>query len=276
MTALEDWSAALAPWAIPEPILEAAPESPYGFPPELFARRAEDAAAQTEITPTTREALEALPPGGHVLDVGVGGGATSLPLAGRAGRITGVDGSPELLASFRNAAASAGVESVEVLGTWPEVAGQVPTADVVVCGHVLYNVRDPEPFVRELEAHASRRVVVELTDRHPLAWMHDLWVTFHGLPRPEGPTVADCEAWLRELGIDASREARPQRGVGWFDRREDAVALVRKRLCLMADRDAEIERSLGDRLVEHDGRWSAGPPSGEVVTLWWDRPAAAS
>ena len=36
-------------------------------------------------TPTTRRALEALPEGGSVLDVGVGGGATSLPLAGRAG-----------------------------------------------------------------------------------------------------------------------------------------------------------------------------------------------
>ncbi|MEO8476119.1 MAG: methyltransferase domain-containing protein [Actinomycetota bacterium] len=275
MTALEDWSAALRAWAIPESILAAAPESPYGFPSELFARRAEDAAAQTEVTPTTREALEALPLGGDVLDVGVGGGATSIPLAVRAGRIAGVDESPLLLASFRDAAATAGVESVGVLGTWPEVAGRVPIADIVVCGHVLYNVRDPELFVRELEAHASRRVVLELTDRHPLAWMHDLWETFHGLPRPEGPTVADCEAWLRELGIDASREARPQRGVGWFDRREDAVALVRRRLCLAAGRDGEIERALGDRLVEHDGRWSAGPPSGEVVTLWWDLPAAA-
>ena len=44
VTALEDWSTALRAWTIPQAILEAAPESPFGFPPELFARRAASAA----------------------------------------------------------------------------------------------------------------------------------------------------------------------------------------------------------------------------------------
>ncbi len=45
MTAAERWAEALAGWAIPEPILAAAPESPWGFPSDLFARRADAAAA---------------------------------------------------------------------------------------------------------------------------------------------------------------------------------------------------------------------------------------
>lgn len=272
MTALQDWGAALRAWTIPQAILEAAPESPYGFPPELFARRAEAAASQTE-TPTTRAALEVLPDQGQVLDVGVGGGATSIPLAGRAGKIVGVDGSAELLTSFRNAAADAGVRSETALGTWPESADAVAPADVVVCGHVLYNVWDLAPFVRALDDHARRRVVLELTDRHPWAWMHDLWRTFHGLARPEGPTADDCVAALGELGIEPARDQRPQEGAGWFERREDAVALMRRRLCLPAERDPDVAAALGDRLVDHDGLWSAGPPEGVVVTLWWDRTA---
>jgi precorrin-6B methylase 2 len=274
MSALEDWSTSLRAWTIPEAILEAAPESPFGFPPQLFARRAVAAAMRSEMTPTTRTALEALAEGGEVLDVGVGGGATSIPLAGRAGSITGVDGSAELLSAFRGAAADAGVRSTTVLGTWPEVADEVPAADVAVCGHVLYNVWALEPFVRAIESHARRRVVLELSDRHPLAWMHDLWETFHGLTRPEGPTVDDCVAALKELGIRPSRDQRPQEGAGWFERRDDAVALIRRRLCLPADRDPEVMSALGDRLSEHDGMWSAGPPDGAVVTLWWEPTAA--
>ena len=274
MTALEDWSTALRAWTIPQAILEAAPESPYGFPPELFARRAVTAADRAEVTPTTRVALEALHEGGEVLDVGVGGGATSIPLAGRAGLIVGVDGSAELLTSFRSSAAEAGVRSEIVLGTWPEVADEVRPVDVAVCGHVLYNVWELAPFVEALDRRARTRVVLELTDRHPLAWMHDLWETFHNLTRPQGPTAHDCEGALGELGIAPSRDERVQVGAGWFDRRDDAVALIRRRLCLPGERDPEVAAALGDRLVKHDGLWSAGPPSGTVVTLWWDRTAS--
>lgn len=274
MTALEDWSTALRAWTIPQAILEAAPESPYGFPPELFARRAVTAADRSEVTPTTRVALEALHEGGEVLDVGVGGGATSIPLAGRAGLIVGVDGSAELLTSFRSSAAEAGVRSEIVLGTWPEVADEVRPVDVAVCGHVLYNVWELAPFVEALDRRARTRVVLELTDRHPLAWMHDLWETFHRLTRPQGPTAHDCEGALGELGIAPSRDERVQVGAGWFDRRDDAVALIRRRLCLPGERDPEVAAALGDRLVKHDGLWSAGPPSGTVVTLWWDRTAS--
>ena len=68
--AAERWQAELAGWAIPDEILAQAPESPWGFPPELFA-----APPDPIDTPSRDRALEALPPGGSVLDVGCGGGA---------------------------------------------------------------------------------------------------------------------------------------------------------------------------------------------------------
>ncbi len=270
--ALERWGEQLREWAIPEDILAAAPESPYGFPTEPFRSRAETARDRPP-TATTVRALEALPQGGNVLDVGVGAGSTSIPLAGRASRITGVDGSEGMLEAFREVAEAHAARVDTVLGVWPDVAGNVEAADVVVCGHVLYNVQDLGPFVLALTNHARRLTVVELTGSHPLAWMNDLWMRFHGLERPSGPTADDAEAAVRELGLDPGRESRivesrtqPASG---FARRADAIALVRRRLCLGADRDEKLARALGDRLAERDGLWSAGPERQTLVTMWW-------
>lgn len=272
MTALERWGEDLRAWAIPEPILAAAPEPPYGFPTEAFRRRAEAAGTQP-ATPTTERALEALPEGGIVLDVGVGAGSTSLPLAERAGRVTGVDTSQELLDAFREVASSSSVRIDVVAGSWPDAALRVGAADVVVCGHVVYNVQDLGPFLTALTDHARARVVIELTGSHPWAWMNDLWLRFHGLARPSGPTADGAEASLRELGIDPGRadrvDAGTRSGVG-FAERGDAVALVRRRLCLPPERDDEVAQALGDRLRRDAGAWSAGPREQQIVTLWWD------
>ena len=274
MNALDRWAEDLRGWGIPEEILAHAPESPWGFPPELMRRRISVALAERP-TPSIRRAREALPRGGTVLDVGVGAGAASLPLAATAAEITGVDSSEEMLAAFRDAAVRLGVRTRSVCGLWPDVASEVAPADVVVCHHVLYNVQDLASFVRALHGHARRRVVLEITDRHPLAWMSGLWLRFHGLHRPTGPSADDAAEALAELGLEVRLERitlRPRSG--GFERREDAVSLVRRRLCLPAERDDEVAEALGDLLVESDGLWSAGPVEHTLVTLWWDADGA--
>jgi SAM-dependent methyltransferase len=268
-----EWANALERWAIPEGILAQAPEPPWGFPTELFRRRAEDAARRgaEDATPTTLRAVEALDEGGSVLDVGVGSGATSLPLASRAGRIVGVDQDRGMLAAFVEAAGAAGVESAAIEGRWPDVAAAAPVCTLALSGHVLYNVPDLAAFAVALDAHATRRVVLELTERHPLSWMRGLWGRFWDLQRPDGPSASDAASVLAADDYPVRRDERidAERG-GGFARREDAVALVRRRLCLPADRDGEVADALGGLLREHDGLWSVGPAEVAVVTLWWD------
>lgn len=268
-TAADRWGQALGAWAIPQDILDRAPQSPWHFPPALFARAAERALGEEEATPSRRRATEALPNGGTVLDVGVGVGAASLPLAPPASRVIGVDPSAGMLAAFAEEAERRGVRHVEVSGTWPDVADRVDVADVVVCHHVLYNVADLVPFAAALTDHARIRVVVEVTARHPQTNLNPLWKALHGIDRPSSPTAHDARAVLVEMGLDVGVEVF-ERGLhrDHADHRE-MVAFTRRRLCVGPERDGEIEALLGPA--------SAQPPR-RLVTLWWhgDAPAEAT
>ncbi len=257
-SAAERWRDELSAWAIPPEILDRAPESPWGFPVELFR-----AAPDPADTPSRDRALEALPPGGSVLDVGCGGGAAGLALVPPAALVVGVDEGADLLAEFARSADERGVGHRQHRGTWPDVAAEVDHADVVVCHHVFYNVPDLPPFATALTDHARRRVVVELTARHPLADTAPLWRHFHGLDRPSGPTADLAVEVLAEAGIAArvQRWQRPSRIVS----REVYVRLNRRRLCLPADREPEVDAVMGPTDRPRD-----------VVTLSWDVSTAGS
>jgi SAM-dependent methyltransferase len=267
-SAAHRWREDLQSWAIPRDILEKAPESPYHFPVQLFASRADAAAGQ--LTFSNQRALEALPDDGVVLDVGCGGGAASLPLARRASRLIGVDGSPDMLKEFLRRARE--VEATAIEGTWPDVANTTPRADVVVCHHVAFNAPDLETFGLRLADHARHRVVMELTVTHPLAPTNELWLRFHGVIRPERPTADDAESVLREAGLQVHRQDWNAPRPGGFASPQDLVASVRRQLCLPSDRDPEIEEAIRHRIVERDGLF--GFPDRPVATLWWDGTAA--
>jgi len=258
--AAERWRLALGEWGIPQDILDKAPRSPWHYPPKLFAQRAEQA-LEEEARPSRQKALEALPAGGTVLDVGVGGGAASLPLVPPAGLVIGVDSGAGMLEVFAEAAERRGVAHEEVEGDWPAVAGVVPPADVVVCNHVFYNVADLVPFATALTDHARHRVVVELSGDHPTSNLNPLWRALHGLERPTAPLAEDAAAVLTEMGLDVGFEEFERPWHGRDDDRAELVAMLRCRLCVGPERDAEIESFL-DTVIE--------APMRRLVTLWWD------
>jgi SAM-dependent methyltransferase len=203
--------------------------------------------------------LDALGAGGSVLDIGCGGGAAGLALVPPATCLIGVDASPEMLANFSAATEHLDVASQAVLGRWPEVAGQAGLADVVVCHHVVYNVAALVPFVAALTDHARRAVVVELTESHPQSSLNPLWERFWGLSRPEQPTAQLFVEVVRELGPQpvVSRWERPVEKASAAS--ADYVAFVRRRLCLSADRDAEVAAALA----------SDPMPTARMVTVSW-------
>lgn len=264
--AAERWAEALASWAIPDEILAKAPEPPWHFPVSLFARRGE--AAGSELTFSNVQALEALPEGGTVLDVGCGGGAASLPLATRASRLVGVDTSGGMLEAFLKNARAAGVQAEAIEGSWPDAGPRTPVADVVVCHHVIYNASDLGAFALGLTDHARVRVVAELTRNHPTSDLSPLWLRFHGLVRPSGPTSDDAEAVLRELGLRPQREDWTASRPGSYESMQEMVAHVRRLVCLRADRDPEIEDAIAHRIVQRGGRF--GFVDRPVTTLWWE------
>src|SRR5687767_7268390 len=168
------WRELLRRSAVPQEIIDASPEPDATLEPERFRWRPEEDATQP-VRPSRRRALEALPEGGTVLDVGVGGGASSLGLAPKPGLIVGVDPLEGMLESFRISAAEAGVAAKTVLGTWPEVADQVEPADVAVCHHAIYRVAELEDFLTALTERARHRVVLEVSARSPLSQVDALW-----------------------------------------------------------------------------------------------------
>lgn len=255
ISAREHWARALSEWAIPPEILEQADETPWIHPPALFE-------VPEIITPTISHtrAKEAMPVDGTVLDIGCGGGVAAFALTPPAAHVIGVDTQSEMLEMFASTAQIRGVACEIFQGLWPQISATVPMADVVVSHHVVYNVTEIEPFLKELTSHARKRVVLELPIHHSLTHMSSAWKHFWNLDRPTSPTAEDLLQVLEEMGVAAHREywSGPIRVSGELERDSE---FMRIRLCLPSARLPEVR----DYLLANPL-----PTERELATIWWD------
>jgi len=272
---LARWRDDLAAWAIPEPILASVSESPWVLPTAVFARRTDRLSARPS-GPSFEQAFAALDPPGSVLDVGAGAGAASLPLRSRLTSLTAVDSSQAMLEQAAGRAAAAGLPAQCVLGTWPDVAASVPAADVVTCHHVLYNVPDLLPFLTALTAHARRLVVVETTTVHPLTSLNELWLKFHGLVRPKGPTSDDVLAILNASGLEFGSELWRRPGGPDYPSMAELAEVTRRRLCLPPERAGDVAAALVEAGVDPARPQDLGSSGRDVLTIWWPGSAPGS
>ena len=254
-SALAHWAQSLPTWAIPSHIIDAAPQSPWIHPVASFVPEGN---LHVE-TPSRLRALEALADGGSVLDVGCGGGRAAFGLIPPARHVIGVDHQQGMLDVFAREAGARGVTCDTVLGDWPNVAGNTPSADVVTCHHVFYNVADLKPFVDALSSHAKQRVVVELPQQHPLSSLSPMWKEFWDLDRPTSPTHHDALAAVRECGYAAQMDEWTQ-PLGVRPVTDQDVEFTRIRLCLTAKRDADIRQFMESHPVTER----------RLATIWWD------
>jgi SAM-dependent methyltransferase len=270
LTALLDrWREDLAAWAIPEHITAAVADSPWVLPRQVFARRA-DRLRRDPGGPSFERAFEALDPPGSVLDVGSGAGAACLPLAPRITTLTAVDADNEMLGLLAGRAGEAGLTARVVHGRWPDIAGQLGPADVVTCHHVVFNVPDLGPFLDALTGHARRRVVVETAAAHPLTSLNPLWLRFHGLKRPEGPTAADTIAILAAMGNDPGHTEWSRPAAADYRSMAELVEVTRRRLCLPPERAGEVEAALLELGIDSGQPGDLGSSGRDVVTIWWE------
>jgi SAM-dependent methyltransferase len=266
---LDGWRRDLAAWAIPEEITAAVTESPWVLPQQVFARRA-DRVRAAPAGPSFQRAWAALDPPGSVLDVGSGAGAACLPLLPRTTHLTAVDTDEGMLDRLSQRVGPPPVGFALVLGSWPDVAPQAGVADVVTCHNVLYNVPGVAPFVTALTAAARRIVIVEMTAEHPLVTLNALWLRFHGLRRPTGPTAADLLAILDAMGLRPGHETWRRPGGRDYAGFAELVDVTRRRLCLPAERTDEVAAALIESGADPDRPVDLGTSGREVVTIWWD------
>jgi SAM-dependent methyltransferase len=273
---LEAWRSELTAWAIPEHITSAVPDSPWVLPRQVFARRA-DRLAAGPAGPSFQRAWAALDPPGSVLDVGSGAGAASLPLLPRCTALTAVDADLDMLellgeraAALRGGPPGSPLPPPELVrGRWPDVAAAAGTADVVTCHHVVYNVPDIDPFLAALTAAARRLVVLELTAMHPLVSLNPLWLKFHGLVRPDGPTANDLLAILAAMGVQAGHERWRRPGGRDYESTDELIDVTWRRICLPPERASDVADALADLGIDLDNPPDLGSSGRELVTIWW-------
>ncbi len=254
---------------IPRSILDAAEQSPYGWPSWIWERMS--AVARTAPPPVTFEiAIGLLGDHGSVLDVGAGRGRASLPLAERGYDLTAVEPDDTMANGFEADAGRLGVPARLVRGRWPAVASEVEKVDVAISAHVVYDVPGIGPFIAALHGIARRGVVIEMTDRHPRVMTASLFRKVHGVDRPDGPSVDDLAAVIvEELGIHPHVERWERPGTLWFENWEEILAFYGRRVALPTARRPELRPLLESQVTEDRGRMYVGNQRGYHCTVWW-------
>ncbi|MFQ5592800.1 MAG: class I SAM-dependent methyltransferase [Anaerolineae bacterium] len=274
----EAWREMLEAWALPAEIAgrQAEPATPedkgdgWQHIAAHFQRMAEQA-LEGPPGPLVSRVLERTTPESTVLDVGAGTGRQTLQLAPYVGHVIAVEPSPAMREFMAREVEQRGLTNVEIVAErWQDA--QVPVVDIVVCANVLYDVQDLVRFVSKLAAHASDACFIEITFRHPLTPMNELWQRFRGIERPERPDYFDAVAVLHQMAIYANVQIEHVPAGFWFGSLDEAVDWYRRRLHLEPEPwlDASLRAYVLENSREAEGRIYAGPPERRVAILWWE------
>jgi SAM-dependent methyltransferase len=214
--------------------------------------------------------------GSTLLDVGAGAGRYALALAPQLREVVAVEPDSAMLPALESAIQSANAQNVTIVRSIWQDAG-VPSADFVLCAHVLYPIADAAEFVLKLDCHATRACFVVLRetapDPEPLG---ELWRRFHGEPRYLQPGYVEAFDLLHEVGIHANVSVCRIPGPSWaFEDLDRGVAFAREHLILPQSEeiDEELRAALKPALIA-DGALLRLPASEAYAgVLWWERKA---
>ena len=197
-----------------------------------------------------------LQPNDTLLDVGAGGGRLALPLALSCRSATAVEPSPSMCAVLRETAEESGIAVDVVESDW--LNAEVEPADVALCSHVVYVIEDIREFVKKLNSHTRRLVLMVVFQSAPQSQMYRLWEQVHGEPRHPLPSLPHFTPVLDELGIAYEVDELPPNPASGFDSEEEAREKIASRLYVApgSEADAKLSAVLDDSLQrEDDGIW---------------------
>ncbi|MDA0676380.1 MAG: class I SAM-dependent methyltransferase [Chloroflexi bacterium] len=198
---------------------------------------------------TLKAVLKYVRPSDTVLDVGAGAGRLAVPLAERCKHVTAVEPSPAMRERMAEQAKAWGVDNLTIIGSsWEDAT--VEPADMVICSHVLYTVRDIGEFLRKLVSAAKREVVLVVFEESAMANYFPLWEQVYGEKRIPLPTLPEVKNVLTEMGLKFSMEKLPEWQSRPFPDEESAYEESMARLFMSPDSKyalnlkAALERSL--------------------------------
>ena len=226
---------------------------------DFWERRAKNYHRSTKekvaTDPFFRKLQQVVTPDASVLDVGAGTGRFALALAPYALHVTAVEPNTTMLNYLRQDAAVGGLTNVSYVPTTWQDAPTDLYADIVVCSHVLYPIRDIDTFVMKLRAATLEACYIYMRAAHFDTSTSHLWRHFHGDERFAPPGYIHALDVLFELGIYASVEIVRMPWVMRYPSLDVATDELLEQLILPDNEPTRLElRNLLDAwLIERDG-----------------------
>jgi len=208
-----------------------------------------------------------------VLDVGAGTGRFSLALAPKVEHIFAVEPSVAMLDFLRQDAAEKDLRNISFAQrTWQEAPDNLQ-ADIVICSHVIYPIRDIEPFLLKLHNATLQGCYIYVRATHIDALTAGLWRHFHHDERCLPPSYIHVLDVLYEMGIFANVEIVSLSPSLRYPSLDVAVSEMTEQLIIPDDEKTRVELRalLEEWLVEKDG--ALVPPLQKMISaiIWWEK-----
>lgn len=237
------------------------------------ARRYHASTKSTVVHDPFYEKLRArISPQTSVLDVGAGSGRFALALAPQGREIIAVEPNAAMLDYLRQDAQASGLTNISYSHTtWQDAPGDLQ-ADIVICSHVLYPIRDIAPFLAKLQRAARQTCYIYMRATPIDVLTAPLWKHFHGDDRCYPPGYIDALGVLYEMDIYANVEVVTLPGSLRFPSLDEAVEELAEQLILPDDEKTrqELRDLLAAWLVERDGMLAPPPREMVCAILWWE------
>ena len=219
---------------------------------------------RAEVTPTT-----------EVLDVGAGTGRFTLALAPFVSQVTTVEPSASMLHYLKEEVDTQGLTNVVYQATTWQDAPDTLQADITLCSHVLYPIRELDLFLQKLYAATRHVCYIYMRATHIDALSAHLWQYFHGEERIFSPSYIHALDVLFELGLYADVEVVRTPSSLHFADMDSAVEEMLEMLVLPDNQQTreDLRVQLEQWLVPQGSE--LGPPQPELISaiLKLSRPA---